>query len=68
MFWILSVTVTLLWVLGTATAVTFGGALHVLFAITMSCVLLRLARGPRAVPAVVRLRKEERVTRRTNPR
>lgn len=60
MLWILSVAVSLLWVLGTATAVTFGGLLHVLFATTILCVLLFLVPGRRVVPAVIRLREEEK--------
>ena len=47
MLWTISVALLLLWVLGIVSATTLGGFIHVLLAMAVAVVLLRVMQGRR---------------------
>jgi hypothetical protein len=47
MLWTIFVTLLVLWLLGIVSANTFGGFIHVLLAVAIAVVLLRVIQGPR---------------------
>jgi hypothetical protein len=49
MLWTVVVVLALLWLLGVMTSYTLGGLIHVLLAIALIVVLLRVIQGRRAV-------------------
>ncbi|HET9952645.1 MAG TPA: lmo0937 family membrane protein [Candidatus Eisenbacteria bacterium] len=49
MLWTIVVVLALLWLLGLMTSYTMGGLIHVLLAIAVIVVLLRVIQGRRAV-------------------
>ena len=48
MFWLAAILI-LLWLLGVATATTFGGFLHILLVLSVAVLLIHFTMGPRAV-------------------
>jgi hypothetical protein len=46
MLWTIAIIFLLLWALGLVTSVTLGGFIHVLLAMAVVVLLLRLIRGP----------------------
>ncbi|MHC4984206.1 MAG: lmo0937 family membrane protein [Planctomycetota bacterium] len=46
MLWTIAIIILLLWALGLVTSVTLGGFIHVLLAVAVVVLLLRLIRGP----------------------
>jgi len=49
MLWTIAVVLMLLWMLGLVTSYTLGGFIHVLLAIALITVLLRVIQGRRAL-------------------
>jgi hypothetical protein len=49
MLWTVSVVLLVLWLLGIVSANTFGGFIHVLLAMAVAGVLLRVLQGTRSV-------------------
>jgi hypothetical protein len=49
MLWTISVVLLVLWLLGIVSANTFGGFIHVLLAMAVAVVLLRVLQGRRSV-------------------
>jgi hypothetical protein len=54
MLWTISLVLLLLWALGLVTSTTLGGYIHILLAIAIVVVLVRVIQGPRGT-ALARL-------------
>jgi low affinity Fe/Cu permease len=50
MLWTIAIILLVLWALGFATSFTMGGFIHVLLAVAVVTVLIRVIQGRRALP------------------